>query len=104
MMEQPHGATLRLPKKLGTKCGARTRRGTACGALAMRNARCRFHGGLSTGPTSTDGLERMRRAKITHGKYTAEARAENRRQAQTRRDCRGILAAARAYLRNGGTL
>ena len=55
------------------RCGARTRRGTPCRGLAVRNRRrCRMHGGLSTGPRTADGLERMRAAKTTHGQRTAE--------------------------------
>src|SRR3954471_8604782 len=55
------------------RCGARTRRGTPCRGLAVRNRRrCRMHGGLSTGPRTAGGLERMRAAKITHGQRTAE--------------------------------
>jgi hypothetical protein len=33
-------------------------------------------GGLSTGPRTPEGLERMRRARTIHGFYTKEARAE----------------------------
>jgi hypothetical protein len=31
-----------------------------------------LHGGKSTGPRTFEGLERMRKAKITHGARTAE--------------------------------
>jgi hypothetical protein len=55
------------------RCGARTRRGTPCRSLAVRNRRrCRMHGGLSTGPKTVEGLERMRAAKTKHGQRTAE--------------------------------
>jgi hypothetical protein len=40
----------------------------------MRNGRCRLHGGKSTGPRTPEGLERMRRAKTKHGKYSEENR------------------------------
>jgi len=36
-------------------CGAKTRRGAPCKALALPNGRCRFHGGMSTGPKSAEG-------------------------------------------------
>jgi len=39
----------------------------------MLNGRCRFHGGLSTGPRTAEGLARMKAAKTTHGAYTAES-------------------------------
>jgi hypothetical protein len=56
------------------RCGARTRRNTACGRLAMACGRCRLHGGLSTGPRTAAGLERLRAARTTHGRYSAENR------------------------------
>lgn len=55
-------------------CGARTRQGGSCGQLAMPNGRCRYHGGMSTGPRTAEGLERMRASKITTGARTAEMR------------------------------
>jgi hypothetical protein len=56
------------------RCGARTRSGSACKSPGMSNGRCRLHGGLSTGPRTPEGLERMRRANTKHGKYTEENR------------------------------
>jgi hypothetical protein len=35
------------------KCEAKTRRGAACRCKALRNGRCKFHGGLSTGPAKS---------------------------------------------------
>ena len=59
-------------------CGARNRAGGACGNRPRENGRCRFHGGLSTGPRTVAGLERMRAAKTIHGAYGAEALAMRR--------------------------
>ena len=56
------------------RCGARNRAGTLCGNRPRPNGRCRFHGVLSTGPRTAEGLERMRAAKTIHGAYGAEAR------------------------------
>jgi hypothetical protein len=39
----------------------------------MPNGRCRMHGGPSTGPRTAKGLERLRKARTTHGMRTAEA-------------------------------
>ena len=50
-------------------CGAKTRRGTPCRCLPVEGrTRCRFHGGLSTGPRTAEGRARIaesnrRRAK-----------------------------------------
>jgi hypothetical protein len=61
------------------RCGAKTRRGSPCRCPAMKNGRCRLHGGLSTGPRTAEGIERIRRAVTKHGRYTAAAKAERRR-------------------------
>ena len=56
------------PRWNGLRCGAKTRRGTACQKAAIKGRRrCRNHGRLSTGPTSKEGLERIRRANTKHG-------------------------------------
>lgn len=54
-------------------CGATTRRGASCRCPAMRNGRCRLHGGLSTGPKTAEGRQRIRIALLKHGRYTKEA-------------------------------
>lgn len=56
------------------RCGARNRRGTPCQCPAMANGRCRLHGGLSTGPKTPEGIERIRRAVTKHGQYAKRAR------------------------------
>jgi hypothetical protein len=44
----------------GMTCGAKTRTGTPCkrGDLYGPSARCRLHGGLSTGPKTAEGKQR----------------------------------------------
>jgi regulator of RNase E activity RraA len=42
----------------------------------MANGRCRLDGGLSTGPKTAEGIERIRRAVIKHGYYSKAAKAE----------------------------
>lgn len=45
-------------------CGAKTRKGTECRALSEPNRRrCRFHGGLSTGPKTEAGRARIAEAQ-----------------------------------------
>jgi hypothetical protein len=56
------------------RCGARTRTGCSCRQPAMANGRCRMHGGMSTGPRTAEGRERCRRARFTHGGYSAHVR------------------------------
>jgi len=46
-------------KKLGKICGARNRRGLPCQCkLLLRGNKCKFHGGMSTGPKTPEGKER----------------------------------------------
>lgn len=49
-----------LPDELrGLTCGAKTRAGTPCKLASLyNNGRCKFHGGLSTGPTTDAGKRR----------------------------------------------
>jgi hypothetical protein len=54
------------------RCGAHTRSGGCCRQPAMKNGRCRMHGGLSTGPRTTEGRARCAAARRTHGFYSAE--------------------------------
>src|SRR5947199_10778254 len=102
--ETPHGR--RFPRgwlKYGNapydirkvkRCGARNRRGGACSSPAMGNGRCRLHGGLSTGPKTAEGIERIRRAKTKHRLYSAAAIAERKRFRDLFKDCREVLFAA----------
>ena len=44
------------PEFYAFKCGARTRAGTPCKLRSLwANGRCKFHGGLSTGPRTEQG-------------------------------------------------
>jgi hypothetical protein len=65
----PQGNPMNAPR-----CGAKTRPGTPCRAPAMANGRCRMHGGKSTGPRTTAGLARSRKANYKHGRYSVEAK------------------------------
>ena len=78
---------------MGPRCGARTRQGGSCGQLPMANGRCHFHGGLSTGPRTPEGLERMRAAKTVHGGRTADAMDFRRWVRELRADGRRIVEA-----------
>ena len=56
------------------RCGARTRTGKPCKAPAMACGKYRMHGGASTGPRTSEGLERIRKARTTHGGDGPDAR------------------------------
>ena len=45
---------------------------------------------MSTGPKTPEGIERIRRAQLKHGRYTKEAKAE---RAEARRLSRELRAA-----------
>lgn len=46
------------------KCGAMTRKGTPCRCKPLPGKRrCKFHGGLSTGPKTSEGRERIAEAQ-----------------------------------------
>ena len=56
------------------RCNAKTRQGTPCKRKPISGGkRCRNHGGLSTGPKSEEGKERIRQGQI---KRWAKARKE----------------------------
>ncbi len=53
----------------GKRCLAKTRRGTPCQKAALKGkARCRLHGGLSTGPRTPEGKARSIAAHTKHGR------------------------------------
>jgi hypothetical protein len=76
------------------RCGARRKSdGRPCQQPAMRNkARCRLHGGKSTGPRTPEGLERAREARWKHGFYSAEAKAARREARESLKLLRTLLA------------
>ena len=46
------------------RCGARTRKGTPCKCKVLPGKqRCKFHGGMSTGPKTPEGRERIAEAQ-----------------------------------------
>ena len=60
------------------RCQARSSRTKLqCGRPSLKNKRvCSTHGGLSTGPKSKEGIQRIRDAHWKHGNEAKEARAE----------------------------
>lgn len=72
----------RKERKQRPSCEAKTRKGTPCQAKVYWPSewdapakRCRLHGGLSTGPTTAEGIERLAKsAKITMERVWKERR------------------------------
>jgi len=58
-------------------CGAKTRAGTPCKQRAVyRNGRCKFHGGLATGPKTEAGRAQSRINGLRGGRPRKEVTAE----------------------------
>lgn len=54
-----------LPEDQRPECGAKTKTGEPClEPVVPGTRRCRLHGGLSTGPKTTAGRERVRQAQL----------------------------------------
>ena len=62
--------------KLWLTCGAKNRRGLPCQCKELyENGRCRFHGGLSTGPKTPEGKARSLAAmRAGHAAWAASIR------------------------------
>ena len=62
------------------RCNAMSKRThLQCGGPAMRGkAKCKFHGGMSSGPITQEGKERCAQAKTIHGNDTRADRQLNR--------------------------
>ena len=73
------------------KCGAKNRGGGRCGRIARPNGRCRFHGGLSTGPKTAEGRDRIRKARTIHGRYSTAAMEERAQVGRLLTQCRAHL-------------
>ena len=65
------------------RCTARsTRTKQQCGRPALKTSKtqkCGLHGGLSTGPKTAEGRQRMAEAQTVHGRETKAARSERSR-------------------------
>ena len=74
-------------------CGARTRSGRPCRNSPIRNrARCKLHGGRSTGPRTAEGRARSSQNRRLHGRYTRKAIQEEQESHELLRRCREFLA------------
>jgi hypothetical protein len=100
MTDAPQAARPCSPLKNGNRqgdwhnaprCGAKTRKGTHCGSAAMKNGRCRMHGGMSTGPRTAEGIERIRASRTKHGRYSQAAITRRRASRQIIKTIRALL-------------
>ena len=60
------------------------------------NGRCRMHGGMSTGPLTAEGIERIRAARTKHGRHSQASIAK-------RREARAGIRTVRALVRSEAT-
>ena len=82
------------PNWPGQRCGAKTRKGTSCQKPPLTGkARCRLHGGLSTGPKTPEGKARIAAAQRKHGR---RSRAFTEARKQIWADLRAVEARMRA--------
>ena len=87
----------------GERCGAKTRRGTECQRPAHKhNGRCSLHGGLSSGATTPEGLQRISEANLKHGRYTKDKLETRRRAAEVGRKMKAELKNIELQLRTIG--
>ncbi|MFD1750231.1 HGGxSTG domain-containing protein [Salipiger marinus] len=57
-------ARAEMASRRRVRCGALTRKGASCRALSVPGKRrCKFHGGMSTGARTPEGIERIRDAQ-----------------------------------------
>lgn len=57
------------------QCTAQSKRsGKQCGNYSVKGKKvCKFHGGLSTGPKTEEGRQRIREARTKHGRYSSSS-------------------------------
>lgn len=89
----------------GERCGAKTRRGTECQRPAHKiNGRCSLHGGLSSGPKTNEGLQRISEANRKHGRYTKDKLERQRRAAEVGRRVSAGIKQIKAELMAAGLI
>jgi hypothetical protein len=57
------------------------------------DGRCQVHGGLSTGPRTPEGIERIRQSRTKYGIYSASWEAQRAETRDTMRKLKALVAA-----------
>ena len=79
--------------------------GTACQRAAYKhNGRCALHCGLSTGPRTLEGLQRISEANLKHGRQTKDKLAARRHAAKVGRRVRGELKRIEQQIMDAGLM
>jgi len=74
------------------RCGANAKRTQLpCRSPAMPNGKCRLHGGASSGPKTTEGLERAKKSNWKHGRFSVSAKARRKEGAGLLREVKSLL-------------
>lgn len=92
MSDKKTGQNPMSPVASSSFCGARTRQGGRCRQIPAANGRCYLHGGLSTGPRTAEGLERLRAARTVHGSWGREGRELRALVRELRAEARRVCA------------
>ena len=85
------GGAISCPRCQGTS--RRTK--LQCGNPALKTSKtnkCKFHGGASTGPNSTEGRQRISASLLVHGRETNAARAKRQLKTLELRQLEDIMA------------
>ena len=77
-------------------CGAKTRFGGLCAKFPIAGKRrCRLHGGMSTGPKTDKGKQRIANAQLKHGRHV-NYRARRKQEMYYFSEIRRVVAEAKA--------
>jgi hypothetical protein len=75
------------------RCSATAKHsGKRCGQPCVKGkTKCRWHGGRSSGPKTTEGRDAIRKANTRHGRYSQEFKACRREYRELVRELRAAL-------------
>jgi hypothetical protein len=89
----------------GTEMRSKTRSGSPCQRPANKErARCRLHGGASTGPKTDEGKAIIAKSNIKHGHYTKDKLTQRKKEAMIARELRARRKMIELRLRYAGII